>query len=1304
VATRTNIKKKGLPFPNNLSAISSAKDTGDLSDSQLLSLFLTNAQENYLLLDRNLKIVIYNEKTAVDVKNLFGLQLYKGMSIFELAQPERKKMLEKLYAEVLSGNAQHTEIKLSIPGKERYISNGFRPARNEKGEVVGVIVAIKDITINRQAEQALKESEDRWRFALEGSNQGLWDWNIQTGDCYFSSSYKKLYGFNDNEIENRIEEWQIRAHPDDRIILDEAIKNHISSTNPYYECVYRVKAKNEQYKWILARGMILEKDGQGNSLRMIGTHTDITEQKNVEENYKLLFYSHPNPMWTYDPQTLRILEVNAAAINLYGYNRDEFVKFTLKDLRPQADIPALQKNIKLIDEGEIRTSNIVRHQKKSGEIFFAEVNGNYITEQNKQVRIISVKDITEQVLTEEKLKDSESQYRLLFTSNPLPSFIYDIDTLQFLEVNEAAVEYYGFSREEFLNITLLDIHKEEHKTLVRKTVAGNNEKSKISIGKWEQKKKSGQQVWVRISGNKIAYNGKNARLIMIDDITEKVKTDEEIIKSNERFKLATKATSDAVYDWDLATNVLSWGEGMQTLFNFSSDEVTIEKWQTLIHKDDYERVVQSLKKAIEHPRKKFWKEQYRFKKKDGAYSYVLDRAFIVRGDYGKPLQLIGAMQDITELKSTEKELIKSNERYRYVSMATSEIIWDWDINSGNILWSDNYTKVLGWELPADNIIPGEQSANNIHPNDRERVLNSLQNTLQNPMISKRLEEFRYLKIDGSYAYILDKAHVIRNEKGEAVRMIGAMEDVSHQKYHAQLVEMERKVFELNASNEIAFENVVNALLEGIEAIHHDMMTSVVLLNNDQTIKTLAAPRIPAAFTNQVNGLQIGPNEGSCGTAMFLKTEIIVSNIAGDPIWKKYKGLATQFDLKACWAFPILDNMGMVMGSLAIYHHNTKEPDTTEVNTIKHAIILLRILLEKQFSLTQIQVANERFDSVMQATHDLIWDWDLITGSFYRDKKGMKKVFGVEDEKSIENIYVWMQRIHPDDHEQVESTISNIIKATDQEIFELEYRFKRDDGLYNYVFDRGIIIRNEEGKPLRMIGAAQDITQRKHMEQQLLQRELDKQKLIGQATIETQEQERSEIGRELHDNVNQVLTTTKLYLDLSLSNPELKDDLIQKSSKNVIYVINEIRQLSRSLMDPSLGDLGLVDSIHDLIENINITRKLHVTLKAGEELEDTLTENQKLTLFRIIQEALNNAIKHAKATKVFINLYQSKSNLLLKIKDDGVGFEPVSVKKGSGLKNIQNRVYLANGTISIESTPGKGCNIEIKFPITNKKPN
>jgi signal transduction histidine kinase len=165
---------------------------------------------------------------------------------------------------------------------------------------------------------------------------------------------------------------------------------------------------------------------------------------------------------------------------------------------------------------------------------------------------------------------------------------------------------------------------------------------------------------------------------------------------------------------------------------------------------------------------------------------------------------------------------------------------------------------------------------------------------------------------------------------------------------------------------------------------------------------------------------------------------------------------------------------------------------------------------------------------------------------------------------------------------------------------------------------------------------------------------------------------------------------------------MKDELIQKSTKNVIYVINEIRQLSRSLMNPSLGDLGLLDSINDLIENINLTRKLHVVLTAPEGLEELLDEQQKLTIFRIVQEALNNAIKHAKATTVQLKLKRDASNMVLKICDDGTGFDPATVRRGSGLKNIQNRVYLSDATFAIKSKPGKGCKLEIKFPINSIK--
>jgi signal transduction histidine kinase len=258
---------------------------------------------------------------------------------------------------------------------------------------------------------------------------------------------------------------------------------------------------------------------------------------------------------------------------------------------------------------------------------------------------------------------------------------------------------------------------------------------------------------------------------------------------------------------------------------------------------------------------------------------------------------------------------------------------------------------------------------------------------------------------------------------------------------------------------------------------------------------------------------------------------------------------------------------------------------------------------------------------------------------------------------------------------------------------VEYRFKRESGEYAHIYDRGYILRNKEGNAYRMIGAAQDVTEKKRLEEELL----TQQKAITQATINTQEKERTEISKELHDNVNQVLTTTKLYLDLAVANPELKDELIAKSSKNIINVITEIRKLSQSLMIPSLEELGLLDSIEDLVESINTTKKIHAVF-VHEKIDETiLNENQKLTLFRITQEALNNIIRHANATRTTIELSNNKKRVQLTIKDNGKGFDSFSTKKGAGLNNIRNRVYLLSGQLTINTHPGKGCTLVVELP-------
>jgi len=875
----------------HVNQLKAKKEAAEIKNN--LSLLLENTSENFLLVDLDMKIMLANKAVKERAKELLNIDLKEGSSILCLTTPDKKQEAIDNFQKIAKGETVECEITFqSKNGDEIYYVTTIKPARNDCNEIVAAVLVSRDITEAKKTEKILLENELRWRFALEGSNHGLWDWNIQKGECFFSTSYKKLYGFEDNELENRIEEWEKRTHPDDKKIIEEALKEHFSSNNPVYQSIYRLKSKSQGYRWILARGMLITRDVSGKPLRMIGIHTDITEQKNIEENQKILF---------------------------------------------------------------------------------------------------------------QKLQHSEENYRLLFQSNPLPCWIYDIGTHFILEVNEAAVKHYGFTREEFLKMKVDELHIEKEKTRIKAGIDILNYKENFTISNWSHCKKNGEVIFVEMKGNSLKYNDKTARLVVIHDITETVETKQALQKSNERFKLASKASFNAIYDWDLELDNVQWGEGIQIQFGYEHHEIK-GQWKNFIHPDDKERVSSSLTNTIYKTNNNYWKNEYRFKKADDTYSYVLDRGYIVRDKDEGPVRMIGAILDITEQKQNEQQIIES---------------------------------------------------------------------------------------------------------------------------------------------------------------------------------------------------------------------------------------------------------------------------------------------------------NQRFDRVMKATHDLIWDWNLETRSFYRDKEGMRKVYGIE--KSIKNIYSWLEHIHPEDYNRVQEVINTVLESTDQNTFDVEYRFRRDDGSYSFVYDRGILVRNNEGKPIRLIGAAQDITERKNLEQQLLHRELDKQRLIGQAIIEAQEKERGEIGKELHDNVNQVLTTTKLYLDLSLGNSELKDELILKSSKNIIYVINEIRQLSRSLMNPSLGDLGIIDSIKDLIENINVTRKLQVELNADNELENILSENHKLMVFRIIQEALSNVINHAKATTVLLTLARNNNDATIILKDNGVGFEPAKVRKGSGLKNIQNRVYLSNGKLLLESAPGEGCKIFITFPIDTKSP-
>jgi PAS domain S-box-containing protein len=219
----------------------------------------------------------------------------------------------------------------------------------------------------------------------------------------------------------------------------------------------------------------------------------------------------------------------------------------------------------------------------------------------------------------------------------------------------------------------------------------------------------------------------------------------------------------------------------------------------------------------------------------------------------------------------------------------------------------------------------------------------------------------------------------------------------------------------------------------------------------------------------------------------------------------------------------------------------------------------------------------------------------------------------------------------------------------------------------------------------------DITHKLRLEKEL---NLQKQQLI-EAVLNAQEQERKKIGAELHDNINQVLTAIKLNLGLALELPTDRTVLITKSMNSVALAIEEIRKLSRSFISSgNLKELGLVDSIIELINDITAVAKINIHLKAEDLDEITLSEEQKITIYRIIQEQLNNILKYADASSVTICIQSTTEQIHLLIADNGKGFDPAIRRNGIGITNMISRAELFNGKVKIDSSPGNGCLIEV----------
>ena len=224
----------------------------------------------------------------------------------------------------------------------------------------------------------------------------------------------------------------------------------------------------------------------------------------------------------------------------------------------------------------------------------------------------------------------------------------------------------------------------------------------------------------------------------------------------------------------------------------------------------------------------------------------------------------------------------------------------------------------------------------------------------------------------------------------------------------------------------------------------------------------------------------------------------------------------------------------------------------------------------------------------------------------------------------------------------------------------------------------------------------DITERRRLEEERLQTEVEQQQKITHVILETRELERNELGRELHDNINQLLAATHLQLSYSLKHfPDCKP-VIEQCRQNILDAMGEIRQLSHKMVVPRFSERDLPEVLQSLADNYSYA--MRIDLKTDTWNENSVCARIKEAFFRIAQEQLSNIYKHAKATQVKIIIVSDASNAQLAVEDNGIGFDTTSKVNGIGLSNIRSRVEACNGVSELISAPGKGCALLVRIPL------
>jgi PAS domain S-box-containing protein len=592
------------------------------------------------------------------------------------------------------------------------------------------------------------------------------------------------------------------------------------------------------------------------------------------------------------------------------------------------------------------------------------------------------------------------------------------------------------------------------------------------------------------------------------------------------------------------------------------------------------------------------------------------------------------------------ELRESERRFRLVANAAPVMIWMSGTDKFRIYFNQPWLDFTGRSIEQE---WGNGWAEGVHPQDLKRCLATYTEAFDLRQDFKM--EYRLRRHDGDYRWVFGTGVPRYRQDGSFAGYIGSCVDVTERK-RAEEARLRHAAVIESSEDAIISKNLDGIIVSwnaGAQRLFGYTESEAV----EQPITMLIPPELQGEESKIRERLRAGGRIEHYETTRVTKTgkRVDVSLTIG----------------------PIKDSNGSVVGFSEIAH------DITTRKQAEHALV----------------ESEERLLLAARVARMFAYSWDATTDSIQRSGESAE-ILGVDDKLANTGEAV-LAMVHPDDRERLEAALAGL--TVENPILQISYRIIRPDGAIAWLERNSRAYFDEHGKLARIIGMIRDITAQKNSEEAL--------STMTRKLIDGQEQERTRIARELHDDVSQQLAMLVIELDHrdhSFSGSSGFHTYLARTRQRIIEIAHDVQTLSHQLHSSKLEYLGLSAAAKSLCTEL--AQKSDVQIDFSQEgVSRSLPNEVSLSLFRILQEALHNAIEHSGTKNFEVRLFERSSEIVLMVKDSGNGFDISAGMRGTGLglTSMRERVRLVNGTIVIDSKPnGGGTTIRVCVPLGSKR--